>query len=244
MPDLPENNPFQSPGPEDINVATNPHLPSFGLLVAGLIAGNTVNFISSISFYTDANYSVLARLFWVPIDLCYGLIYSLGLVVLIHSSYEQNLSKLMPGHWRLIAYLALITESVAWFVPWILIPLILGVFATTSKEAKIWKVHAWNVVMICLVDLVANLLSLYLQNYYSSMGDIGRVNYYVPWYSLVVLNTFIYLLNAAVLVITVLGIQQDIRQQTPRDNYHYLGLVLIMVLPLLHLVYRNFLSPM
>ncbi|PQO39229.1 hypothetical protein C5Y96_05060 [Blastopirellula marina] len=231
------SNPFQSPVLPETEPPSNGAQPSLALLVVCLVIGNVVNFATSFSFYFDPEYSLAARLGWLPADLCYGLIYSLGLTLLIHALYYQRLFDLMPGHWRLITYLGMFSEYVSEYLPWIVISILLAIFVLNSRESENWKLHTWLCILVYLADYGAQHLSLSLQTMSVDDAVLITTQYAALWYALLGVNWVIYVANFVIVLVMIMAIRKDIRQEVVRDTYHYLGLALIVITPTLHNAY-------
>ncbi|WDI43327.1 hypothetical protein [Bremerella sp. P1] len=230
-------NPFQSPVNLETPSESDPNSPSPRTFWICLILGSVVNLAASIPTYTNTNYTVLTRLSWLIPDLCFGLAYGMALALLTHAARFRQWATLMPGHWRLIAFLS------TWFIyagsfaaPLAALAVYLA-FALITKERLVWRVYAWLCVLIYALELsqtiFVNLISGEIFAANTEMGgdppDIGDSPMLIAF---MVIAFFVMIFNLATLVALIAGVATDIQSKIRRDAYHYLGLILVLVLPM------------
>ncbi|MFN3152048.1 hypothetical protein [Bremerella sp.] len=204
------SNPFQSPELPSGDSQPIRSTPSIAMLLVCLVIGNVVNFASSFSFYTSPDFPLMARLTWLPVDLLFGLTYSLGLAILAHAVYCRIISALMPGHWRLIAflfnwliYLNPIFEPTLGFAFFLVI-------LYRTNETRVWKSYAWQVLLLSLAVVIRDGLFQLSPNYIESMtetfnaGDSSLAS--TTRFGMYVAASYVtYLLNITIFLTLVLG---------------------------------------
>lgn len=238
-------NPFASPGGPTMEKEESPNVPSWRLLCISLVIGNVVNGLTSWTFYTSRAYSTPSKLLWVIPDLLYGLNLSLGIALLTHAITHRRLTKLAPGHWRLIAALALFTDQFLWWhTPFLLVPAILLAFAIFSDESRIWKVFTWLCALIYLIHyLYSYLYQIVSERYaldpFASMYDPTLVPNTLATFSLYWSSVIWYFLSMVAVILMLCGIQSDYRRGIRRDPFHYLGLILIAMSVLMGTAYYS-----
>lgn len=161
---------------------------------------------------------------------------------------------MMPGHWRLVAMAGVIVGDLlyAFFVLVGLIHdennfigvqmilqqgiaalaalLLFGFVVRTTNETRIWRIYAW----MCLVYYFLTLLSsLTAMSWFDDLGGQFRPLYLL---SSMIAN----MIQLAILLPLVIAIVLDFRDKISRDVYHYLGLILPIVVVLLELFLNIF----
>ncbi|MBA2116518.1 hypothetical protein [Bremerella alba] len=226
------DNPFQSPSvvtnadAVDIKVAA----PSGALVLICAVFCATIKLVLYISFlgFSTENFFAYGILIFT------GGVYGIGVAWLIHVVRTRQFALMMPGHWRLIAAsTALITEvfTMALFhvqdlatgetdffyvdlffsgLGHLLAAIFYLLVINYNQERGIWRTYAW-------LAMIYYFLMAFL--YPMLIGDLmGHL--FIP---LLVIQR---LLTLALLCACLTGIVNDYRRRTPRDMYHYLGLVL------------------
>ncbi len=229
------DNPFQSTSAEAKPTEASWHVPLSLVIGCALfcLAFNLLLLIpASNSFYVPPS-----RNFMMALS---GGIYGVGVALFLYSVSTGQFSRLMPGHWRLIASSTMLVGEL--FLLGILLfkespprtndnsEMVLNAFMVAHltagmfyllvikycRESGIWRSYAWLAMIYCFV---AALLYPYSN---------GRVesDFLIP--SIVIDR----LLIIALAVTYIAAIIDDYRKGTKRDFYHYLGILLgFLMLP-------------
>ena len=247
--DHPRSNPFSSPHAAPVRSEPTGNEPSVKVLVACLAIGLAFSLWISWKFYFSPSEGLAIKLFWLIIDVAYGTAYGLGLALLGHSIYRRNFFTLAPGHWRLIASLSLyllylpLSDQVVYPVIDLAMALLYVVLIIGSRESRIWQWFGWAMVagLVCAISRTL-LPSIDADEYRWFVSDamLGQADFtarplFTSYFVLVVLRRITDLL---VLALMVAGVVIDRRREKNRDAYHYIGLILILALPLLEKAYE------
>lgn len=239
-PMVPEN-PFQSPIELEASQATHPNSPNGTLLGICLVVVSIVNLAASGPVYLNQDYSLAVRLSWVIPDLFFGLAYSLGLAMLIHTAWYRQWSTLMPGHWRLIAFLSSWFIYAGSFAPSLGALVAYAIFIATTNERRAWKSYAWACVVIYFFEFVQMATVLFFSDIFLGAEDptaAGANIFGSPWFiAFLAVSLFTQVGNLAALVLLIVGMITDAQHKVRRDFYHYLGIGLVMVLPIAKVIW-------
>lgn len=248
-----EHNPFAAPSLEsmevEVEIAENAVAPGLGL-VAGCM---TVGVLAKLSFlYTFAQ---LLEADWTDMwawslgEILGGAVAGLGVAIFFYAMTNNKLILLMPGHWRLVAMAGVIVGDLlySFFVLVGLIHdennfigvqmmlqggstslaavLLFGWVVRTTDETRIWRIYAWMCLVYYFLTLLASLTSM---SWFDGIGEPFRPLYLLSY-------TIANMIQLGILLPLVVAIVLDFRDKVPRDMYHYLGLILPMVVVMLEL---------
>ncbi len=258
-PSSPENaplepNPFAAPSIESLEVDTpeNALAPSLHLVWGCIAVGVLAKLFISYEYFVLLELEWGDLLGWMVGEALAGVVVGLGLAMLLHALSHRRLNELMPGHWRLVAFSAVIVgdllyaigiatqqingESESFGLQIILQQGIEAMLAAafyayvvrTTKERPIWRIYAWLCLVYYALDAIAPLLSPF---WFDGFGQ-----QFVPFYLMI--SSISNLIALGILLVLVVAAALDFSRKVPRDTYHYLGLIL----PVAVLVLQFFLN--
>lgn len=246
--DLPADNPFGSPHAAPAKREPTGNEPSVKVLVACLLIGFALSLRWSWPIYLSTSYGAAIKLAWLPFDVVYSTAYGLGLALLVTAIARKRFFTLAPGHWRLITSLPIyalpveLPESVTNAIPDSIAVLFYVVLIVGSRESRIWKCFGWAMVVglatfvtrALLPPLDGEAYGTFVQD--ARLGEADFVAHPVLGanFALIGISRIADLL---VVILMIAGVILDWRRGKNRDAYHYIGLILILALPLLEKAY-------
>ncbi|PQO27711.1 hypothetical protein C5Y97_26815 [Blastopirellula marina] len=230
-----ETNPFASPELAEVDQQAFPNVPSGRVLWSCLVIGCVLNLLTSISYYSNSDVYFICKVLWSVPNFLYGVMYGLGLAMLTHAVIQRRFSTLSPGHWRLIVFLSLLGDELAWFVSLVLSTVLYLVFPVVTKESRAWRRHAWVMAAAYSLDLVRRGLVRVLEEVHTTGVRSLLGEYELLYGVMITINWGLLVLNLVAVILVLLGIRFDRQANIPRDSYHYAGLMLIVLVPWLHM---------
>lgn len=244
--DSPEpHNPFQSPAVTEVEAIEPEHLekltlPSWRLVVGCVLVVSVILGVTWSSFPDFQLPETIGGgliLTFVVCLLIVAVTAGMGISLLVQAVRRREFSRLMPGHWRLIAFATSIvgqvvvaivdlfagtvkTDGLAYFLMYmpeaILAFAFYGWVLRTTQETKWWRRYAW----ICVV-------------YYLSIGSeaiarwlVYQKDFMSLWNPYNVFEVAYVLAGLVAMIAFIAAMLADDRRKTKRDWYHAVGLVM------------------
>lgn len=195
-----------------------------------------------------------------------GVMIGIGLALLLNHATKEKFAQLQPGHWLFIvttltvvrllleifvfdgsAYTGRrLTEAEAFhaeflaFTPQAIVYTLITIFYIailfTTRETKVWKGFAWIATFIYIAGAVVKLLLV--TPWVNSIGPPQSFN--TPIGMTFVAFALVSTVGPYVLgLIAVVGVLRDLIKDVPRDFYHYLGLVSVVIQPAIYSMFNS-----
>lgn len=229
------SNPFASPGAPEVVKHDFPNVPNWRVVAIGMLLVGLGQLVPGVSLVSR---SVAEGTGWVVPYLLIWATHGLGLALLIHAVWQRRFGTLAPGHWKLIAFLAMMIHvDAGWFLPWCVAACVMIVFILISlAESIVWRVYGGTCAATWLMELASVFQFRQLEALRDRVASPTRLAYMMEFSVDVYCGViFFYFLTLAALCE---AIRRDQQQHVPRDAYHWLGLGLVMLLPLIEQGYR------
>ncbi len=262
-------NPYDSPGIEAQTETASDEVgeisPSRAMLSGGLGLGVLLQMIAiqpEVTYYLNKTPQLLA---WSVPQFLQAVVVGLGIALFGDAWRHRRFSALMPGHWCLIAYIPMVLSesliaiynfSVSWIpgrvgevlatsseivvqlgmvVTAILITAFFCAVLKTTREQTTWKVYAFSSMCSWLFLMLAGIARYYGSDEVSQLANT-------------VVSALAGLSYLAATITFVVSIILDYTRKRPRDIYHWLGVILMIAMPiasmLFMLVPQTFYAPL
>ncbi|PQO27710.1 hypothetical protein C5Y97_26810 [Blastopirellula marina] len=231
----------------EVEIAENGVAPGVGLLAGCILVGVLAKLAFLYEFARLLEVDWINMWAWSLGEILGGAVAGLGAAIFFYALANKKLKSMMPGHWRLVAMAGVIAGDLL-YAFFVLVGLIhdennfigvqmmlqqgivslaavvlFGWVVRTTNETRIWRIYAWMCLVYYFLTLIASLTSI---SWFDGLGEQFRPLYLL---SSMISN----MIQLAILLPLVIAIVLDFRGKIPRDAYHYLGLILPIVVLLL-----------
>jgi len=184
-----------------------------------MIAANLVNVLNSYSFYTNENTALAHKLAWVIPHLAIGMVFGLGLALVVHAVTQRQFANLMPGHWRLIAFLSIWFTDYHAIVPPIFVLAFYVIVIRWTRERVIWKTYAWLCIAIALTGVIIAASMPIMRTAFASMNSSSDALQAANLMASIVsgVGAMASILSYAAIAVLIAGTLLDFRNAVRRD---------------------------